>query len=369
MSEIDIHQGGGEIAAQIVQPGMLRVADELQAHVQALRSADVLAGMIHQTVQAYDGGVDHKGKQRAGRKEAAIAIYHGQQLGLNPLASLQNIFIVHGQPSMFARTMKALVVQAGHEVQTVESGPTSVTVRGRRAGSEHWEECTWTIERARKAKYTSNSKYDTEPENMLYAKATAELCRRIAPDVLLGMAYSAEELEEQHAVQATAEIVKPAANATTAGKVRGAITARRKSKPEPAPAADPAPEQLAAAADDQYAAARKFAEQQSGKPYQQGEPTPEPEPTSDEVAKVDTEPAPAAEERPELQLIGDKDIRALHVLMAAEGVEPGSPAANEWLAAQVHREIAGTADLTAAEGAELIAAMQAWQAKDREKGN
>ena len=344
MSELDIHQGGGEIAAQIVQPGMLRVADELQAHVQALRSADVLAGMIHQTVQAYDGGTDRNGKQRAGRKEAAIAIYHGQQLGLNPLASLQNIFIVHGQPSMFARTMKALVVQAGHEVQTVESGPTSVTVRGRRAGSEHWEECTWTIERARKAKYTSNSKYDTEPENMLYAKATAELCRRIAPDVLLGMAYSAEELEEQHTVQATAEIVKPAANATTAGKVRGAITARRKSKPEPAPAADPAPEQLAAAADDQYAAARKF-------------------------AKVDTEPAPAAEERPELQLIGDKDIRALHVLMAAEGVEPGSPAANEWLAAQVHREIAGTADLTAAEGAELIAALQAWQAKDREKGN
>ena len=351
MSELDIHQGGGEIAAQIVQPGMLRVAEELQAHVQALRSADVLAGMIHQTVQAYDGGTDRNGKQRAGRKEAAIAIYHGQQLGLNPLASLQNIFIVHGQPSMFARTMKALVVQAGHEVQTVESGPTSVTVRGRRAGSEHWEECTWTIERARKAKYTSNSKYDTEPENMLYAKATAELCRRIAPDVLLGMAYSAEELEEQHTVQATAEIVKPAANATTAGKVRGAITARRKSKPEPAPAADPAPEQ------------------QSGKPYQQGEPTPEPEPaepTSDEVAKVDTEPAPAAEERPELQLIGDKDIRALHVLMAAEGVEPGSPAANEWLAAQVHREIAGTADLTAAEGAELIAALQAWQAKDRE---
>lgn len=363
MSELDIHQGG-EIAATIVQPGMLRVADELQAHVQALRAADVLAGMIHTTVQAYDGGTDRNGKQRAGRKEAAIAIYHGQQLGLNPLASLQNIFIVHGQPSMFARTMRALVVQAGHEVQTVESSATSATVRGRRAGSETWESCTWTIERARKAKYTSNSKYDTEPENMLYAKATAELCRRIAPDVLLGMAYSAEELEEQHAVQATAEIVKPA-NATTAGKVRGAIAAKRKSKPAP----EPEPE----LADENLARAREFAARQSGKPYQQlnrdeSASAPEPVVESEPVVEPDTAPADEPAERPELQLIGDTQIRALHVLMKAEQLEPGSPAANEWLTAQVHREIGGTADLTADEGAELIAAMQAWQAKDREQG-
>ena len=214
MTEIDTYNA----PANSIAPAMMTVAENLEAHVSALKSADILAGMIHSTVQAYDGGTDNKGRKRAGRKEAAIAIYHGQQLGWNPLTSLQNIFTVHGVPGMYARAMRALLISKGHEVETVESTTKSATVRARHAGTENWEEVTWTIELATQAGYVAgNQKYKTDPRGMLYAKALADACRRAAPDVLMGMPYSKEDLEDERAIQATSERVDAPAPKGIAG--------------------------------------------------------------------------------------------------------------------------------------------------------
>lgn len=225
-------------AAELVTTPLADIAQDLQAHVAALKSADVLAEMIHMTVQAYDGGTDSKGKRRAGRKEAAVAIYHGMQLGWAPLTSLQNIFTVHGVPAMYARAMRALLISKGHEVETIESTPTTATVRARHAGHPNWEEVTWTIELATTAGYTSNPKYKSDPRGMLYAKALADACRRACPDVLMGMAHSAEDLElEQRPIQATAERVQAGPKRGTAGLAeRLGVTA------EPAPATEARPE-------------------------------------------------------------------------------------------------------------------------------
>jgi hypothetical protein len=91
--------------------------------------------------------------------------------------------------------MVALVLRAGHEVVRTGADDTSVTVAARRKGQSEWSEFTWTIERAKKAGYTSNKKYESDPIAMLTAKAQAEACRTIAPDVLTGLAYSVEEVE------------------------------------------------------------------------------------------------------------------------------------------------------------------------------
>ncbi|MFE5699949.1 hypothetical protein [Rhodococcus koreensis] len=207
-------------AAELVATPVADIAQDLQAHVAALKSADVLAEMIHTSVQAYDGGTDSKGKRRAGQKEAAVAIYHGMQLGWSPLTSLQNIFTVHGVPAMYARAMRALLISKGHEVETVESTTTTATVRARHAGHPNWEEVTWTIELATAAGYTSNPKYKTDPRGMLYAKALADACRRACPDVLMGMAYSAEDLElEQRPVHVESERVQAGPKRGTAALV------------------------------------------------------------------------------------------------------------------------------------------------------
>lgn len=132
---------------------------------------------------------------RGKAEEGAIAIMYGAQLGMDPLQSFQNITVISGRPGLYARTMHALVLQAGHRVTVIETGPDRVVVSGQRKGSPDIETAEWTTERARRAGYTSNKKYETEPEAMLRARALADVCRIIAPDVLLGLAYTAEELE------------------------------------------------------------------------------------------------------------------------------------------------------------------------------
>ncbi|MFF2822650.1 hypothetical protein ACFVRV_06305 [Arthrobacter koreensis] len=127
---------------------------------------------------------------------AAAAILAGKSLGLDPMNSLSNIFVVQGRPAMYARTMVALVLSAGHDVRRTTASPEAVTVMGRRKGQQEWQEFTWTIDRARQAGYLSNKKYNTDPIAMLTAKAQAEACRTIAPDVLTGVAaYSVEDVE------------------------------------------------------------------------------------------------------------------------------------------------------------------------------
>lgn len=127
--------------------------------------------------------------------DAAVAIMKGAALGLDPIASLESIYIIKGKPALYARTMAAVVLAAGHELWTEATSDDAVTVCGRRAGSDHVESATWTMQRAQMAGYTSNPKYKSNPAEMLYSKAVGEVARRVAPDVLLGLSYSAEEIE------------------------------------------------------------------------------------------------------------------------------------------------------------------------------
>jgi hypothetical protein len=177
----------------------------------------------------------------------AAAILFGQELGLNPIQSLQHIFIVHGTPAIYARTAVALLKRHGIKFRTIEESDTSVTIRAERG--DEAEESTWTLERANKAGYGSNKKYQTEPRAMLWAKAAMEVSRRIAPDVLLGIAYSTEEMELSQPQSRPVQSQRPAPAAPRRGVegLRNAITPAAPVEavvvdvePEPAPAPEPA---------------------------------------------------------------------------------------------------------------------------------
>lgn len=128
-------------------------------------------------------------------QEAAAAILYGYGLGFDPTQSLQSIAVIKGKPSLYARSMVALVVSRGHKVWTESKSDDSVTVCGQRAGSDEICTETWTYARAEKAKYTSSDMYQKDPQAMLYARAASTVCRQIAPDVLLGVPYSREEMD------------------------------------------------------------------------------------------------------------------------------------------------------------------------------
>ena len=127
-------------------------------------------------------------------EDGAAAILYGATIGMDPMTSLQQIYVYKGKPALYARGMVAIVLAAGHEVWCEAESEGVCTMAGKRKGSDHVHRITWTIEDAKRAGYFSNKKYETDPRSMLYARASGDIARRVAPDALLGMAYNVEEL-------------------------------------------------------------------------------------------------------------------------------------------------------------------------------
>jgi hypothetical protein len=135
------------------------------------------------------------GALRGKPEEITAAILAGQELGLKPMATLKSIDVIQGTPALRAHAMRGLVQAAGHDIELVDSGPEHCVMRGRRKGAETWQEVSWTIERAAQLGLTGKDQWKKQPQTMLVARATGELCRLIASDVLHGMPYAAEEID------------------------------------------------------------------------------------------------------------------------------------------------------------------------------
>lgn len=126
--------------------------------------------------------------------EATAAILSGLEMGLSPMASLRSFDVIQGQAAPRAITLRAVALAHGHEVELVESTSTRCVMRGKRAGSSTWQKVSWTIDRAKSMNLTGKSNWKLQPQAMLVARATSEICRLVAADAILGIAYSAEEL-------------------------------------------------------------------------------------------------------------------------------------------------------------------------------
>lgn len=204
---------------------MLASHVEVMAQAKHLAKAMVLTDMVPTRFQ----GEEHTG-------DAAAAILYGLELGLTPIQSLQRVIPIHGMPSIEARTMAGLLMSRGYTIRAVVKNDDLAIVHGWMPGRnprDHEPDAIseWTIDRAVQAGYVptpvpgvenprpsvktdwlcneksgrngkyytliGNMKYITDPRTMLAAKGTAEVCRDLAPDVLLGISYSREDLESE----------------------------------------------------------------------------------------------------------------------------------------------------------------------------
>lgn len=218
---------------------------ELEVMKKAAEIVPVLiaGGMVPQTyLPDYSPrkGAPAQGEEAARNKALAAAV-HGANLGFGVSTSLQNVFVVHGTPSIYARTAVALVQSKGHEVWVEEASAERVVVSGRRRGTSAVFTSTWDIKRAKDAGFTSNQKYATQPQEMLYAKAAMEVCRWMAADVLNAIPYSSEELELQGPTPLKAEARRMDTGRGNAGlKAALSNATRHLSDETPAESSEPA---------------------------------------------------------------------------------------------------------------------------------
>lgn len=126
--------------------------------------------------------------------EATAAILTGQEIGLAPMAALRSIDLIQGTPAMRAHALRGLVQSKGHEVWLEEATNTRAIVCGRRKGTEQIQRSVWTMDRAKALGLAGRDQWRKQPQAMLVARATAECCRLVASDVILGIPYAVEEL-------------------------------------------------------------------------------------------------------------------------------------------------------------------------------
>jgi len=318
-------------------------AAELQA-AYTIGSSLASTDFVPMTLKTKSGGAMKDLEQVA--QNVAACVLAGKALGLDPMNSIQNIFIVHGRPAMYARTMVALVLAAGHEVERVTAAERSVVYRARRAGAREWQIFEWTIDRAAKAGYTKNAKYASDPIAMLTAKAQAEACRIVAPDVLTGVAAtSVEEVQLE-------DLGEEGVETKTAAPAAAAKPLQRQRRQPPAPVAPQAPagppQDLEPVDDEEDAAAEgddQGADQATGE-------IPEQQPA---------EQAPAPEQAGQAAPCTPEQQKALQEALKAAGYS-NRTLVMERASQFAGRPIAASKQLTETEAADLTA--QLWDEVD-----
>jgi hypothetical protein len=175
--------------------------------------------------------------------EIAGCVMMGDELGIGPMTALTKIDIVKGRPAPRAELARALVLRAGHDLWVEEATATRVTACGRRRNSDQVHRVTWTMDDAKRAGLAGSQTWRQYPRQMLTARATAELVRQMAPDVLAGIGIFAEEIEDGAELDVTdTPTVEATATAEPAKQTR-----KRNAKPAAKkPAKNPRPAKPAA---------------------------------------------------------------------------------------------------------------------------
>lgn len=128
--------------------------------------------------------------------DMTLVVMTGLEVGLPPMASLRLYTTWDGVPRLMAEGVRALVLQSPaieyFEVATCDD--THATWVGKRRGRPE-KSVTWTVERAKKAGLLAKDTWQKYTQDLLNARASMQLSRLIAPDVVAGMVSREEAMD------------------------------------------------------------------------------------------------------------------------------------------------------------------------------
>lgn len=133
--------------------------------------------------------------------EVLAAILFGREIGIGPMQSLRDVAMIDGRPALAAHRQLALLRRGGVEILESESTATRASIRARRRDTGEAMTVEWTIEEAQQItrkgkKLVDGDNWRNYPADMLWARCVGRLGRRLAPDLIGGMAYTAEEIRD-----------------------------------------------------------------------------------------------------------------------------------------------------------------------------
>ena len=128
------------------------------------------------------------------------AVITGAELGVAPMASIRQLYLINGQASMMAQLMAGLVFRAGHRIRyQVDTGAEYVRAEAYRLnpeGTDYQLEGFWEFGKAdaELADLHEKTTYVSYPYLMYAARATSALCRLYFPEVVAGVGYVPDEI-------------------------------------------------------------------------------------------------------------------------------------------------------------------------------
>lgn len=135
----------------------------------------------------------------------------GQAFKWDIPTSMRNYHVIEGTASLRPEAMVALVRRHGHSIQTEISDDSSagrtVTATGKRRDNDDTHVAVFSQRDAEAAGLWKKKNWQQYPDAMLTWRAMSQLCRVLFPDVLMGAAYTPEELGAE--VTASGDIVEP----------------------------------------------------------------------------------------------------------------------------------------------------------------
>lgn len=123
-----------------------------------------------------------------------FAAEYGDLLGLHPIAAITGINIIDGKPSISAGLISALVRRAGHKLRVSGDAARAVCQITRSDDPGFTYTSEWTMDRAKTAGLLGKTNWQRYPAAMLKARAVSECARDACQEVLLGIAYTPDEL-------------------------------------------------------------------------------------------------------------------------------------------------------------------------------
>lgn len=190
-------------------------------------------------------------------------VYSGAILGLNWQAALSGIYVANGRTSLYAEQMRALIQSGGHRFEIVTRAADVCTVAVARRGEQDLTEFTFTMREAITAGYVKgkgpntgqdawkgNDRYNTNPCDMLFARATSIASKAKFADVIRGM-ETRETIDDDRPapvdITAQVDVTTPTARATTAAILAAAEQGTSPRQEVPAQGTSPAAEDPAPA--------------------------------------------------------------------------------------------------------------------------
>ncbi len=128
--------------------------------------------------------------------QAVIKIQAGQEIGIGPIASINNLYIQKGRVCMMAVVMAAKVKGSGkYNYKVIDPSDKSCTIEffenGESIGVSEFNESD-----AKRAGLLNKDNWKSYPRNMYFSRAVSNGARMFCPDLFNGQAvYTPEELD------------------------------------------------------------------------------------------------------------------------------------------------------------------------------